>query len=227
MSFLAIVVLGIMALAALTLCYQGWFVLPREMDDTYKQSLAAFARAIEARSNGLCGSTEQAVLLSVAIARDIGLSKRETRRLEFAVYLRDIGLSAVAYSIINNPGRLTAAQRSSFDRHAETGASMLDQIPHLRELAPIVRFHHAVWDGEGSLPVAKGDRLPIQSRVLAVVSRYCEQVGTVGHNDAIGAVRAGAGTLYDPSVVASFSRVVESANEPNYWESLRRSVAIL
>jgi response regulator RpfG family c-di-GMP phosphodiesterase len=148
------------------------------------------------------------------------------RRLEFAAYLRDIGLAAVPYRIINNLEQLTEAERFTFIRHAEAGAAMLENIVYLRELAPIVRYHHDFWNGDGILPRAKSARLPKEAAVIAAVTQYSFWKTAYGHDMALEMVRKGSGTQFNPETTRALSIILETHHEPNYWDMLRQSVAV-
>jgi HD-GYP domain-containing protein (c-di-GMP phosphodiesterase class II) len=72
-----------------------------------------------------------------------------------------------------------------------------------------VRCHHERWDGHGYPAKMPGEEIPLAARVFAVADafdaitsdRVYRRGGTIG--DARDAIRAGAGSQFDPQVVAA------------------------
>lgn len=158
------------------LIYYAWFYLPACLHKWHRQSLRSFSRAIELRTHGRFGNSEQIAQTALEIGKQLGLSKKRLRRLELAVYLRDIGMVGVPYAILNKQISLTAIERITFERHVEIGAAIVEQIPGLREIAPLVRLHHVEYS---SNPDA-----PIETHLLAALSSFyeglsCGQAGEV------------------------------------------------
>jgi HD-GYP domain-containing protein (c-di-GMP phosphodiesterase class II) len=87
---------------------------------------------------------------------------------------------------------------------ADSGSEVLD----VAEL--IARSHHERWDGGGYPDGLSGADMPLVARLVAVADvfdvlvheRPYKEAWTV--EDAAGEIRAGAGTQFDPDVVAAF-----------------------
>jgi response regulator RpfG family c-di-GMP phosphodiesterase len=178
-------------------------VLPKSLDTRMFESISAFSKAIELRFPSHEGLTERVVPLAIAIGHRVGLSSRRLRDLELAAQLRDIGLCCVPYRLINGRSfvRWTDEEKAIYQQHAETGAGMLEQVPSLRHLARIVRWHHTAH---------AGNSLPLESRILRVAADYiwCERwqgevlARTVLEQDTI---------EYDPKVVEVLLNVLTSS----------------
>lgn len=209
---LTILILG--AVCSLWLVYYVRFQLPRKLDDRFRESMRAFSTAIELRFPSQKGMTDEVVRLCGAVSKKMGLSVKQRNHLEMAAMLRDIGLCAIPYGMINSKPEMdwTEAERMTFDRHSEVSGAMLEMVPSLRSLAPTVRYHHADFSGETSgdlLP--KGSEIPAEARVLKVVSEYVWMARTRGDLLAKESLRNGAGTAYDPQVVSAMMDVLTSA----------------
>jgi len=105
----------------------------------------------------------------------------------------------------------TEAERLTFDRHAEISGAMLEAVPSLRAIAPLVRWHHAPFradDFNSSAPA--GESLPIEARILKAVGEYVWFERTRGDFLAKEALRDGSGVAYDPRVVAVLMEVLRS-----------------
>ena len=173
----------------------------------------AFSTAVELRIPSLRGLTSRVVALSLAVAGKLDLPESRRRDLESAAMLRDIGLCSIPYGMMNgrDEDAWSGAERLTYDRHPEIGAAMLEGIPSLRALAPLVRWHHAPFnadDFDSAAPAREG--LPVEARILKVVSEYVWLERTRGDLLARESLRAGAGVAYDPFIVAILMEVLRS-----------------
>ena len=93
--------------------------------------------------------------------------------------------------------------------HAAWGSETLSRIPGLEAVATIVRFHHERWDGLGYPDGLSGARIPLASRIISACDAYgamtCDRPyrGAMSSTDAMHEIRSGAGTQFDPAVVAA------------------------
>jgi putative nucleotidyltransferase with HDIG domain len=73
-----------------------------------------------------------------------------------------------------------------------------------------VRHHHENYDGTGYPEGLAGERIPLASRIIHVADAYDAMTSprpfrhALGHDDALRALVEGAGTQFDPEVVAAF-----------------------
>ena len=100
--------------------------------------------------------------------------------------------------------------------HSESGASILDAVPSMKEIVDAIRHHHERWDGKGYPDGLQGDAIPLESRILAVADTY-DAITTArpysearSPKEAIEEIRRCSGTQFDPAVVDAFLRAVES-----------------
>jgi putative two-component system response regulator len=76
----------------------------------------------------------------------------------------------------------------------------------------IARFHHERWDGQGYPTGLSGKQIPLCARIVAVADVYDALTSQRCYKDAWTPARArrtilaGAGTQFDPVVVAAFRR---------------------
>ena len=133
--------------------------------------------------------------------------------LVMAGLLHDLGKMGVAEEILVKPSSLTQEEMERVRRHSELGASIIEQIRVLGDLTPIVRHHHEHWDGTGYPNGLMREEIPLEARILAVADAFEAMTGTRTHRKRmpVSAARIelqrGAGTQFDPDVVAAFERV--------------------
>jgi response regulator RpfG family c-di-GMP phosphodiesterase len=211
------IVCGAALLTTIWLVAYVMVYLPRRMEERFQDSMKAFSTAIELRFPSHEGLSLRVVGLSKAVARELRLSDSQMRDLETAAHLRDIGLCAIPYSLVNSKPthQWDPAERLTYDRHPEVSGAMLELVPPLQHLAEIVRCHHARFDGCGEEGTPYGRQLPIESRVLKVVTEYVWNERWQGNLIAKQRIRDGLGTEYCPDVVAALWAVLTSTRVPS------------
>ena len=112
--------------------------------------------------------------------------------------------------------------------HPDDGADLVAKIPGLEVAATIVRYHHERWDGQGYPDGLEGDAIPLAARVFAVADaldalttdrpyRPASSFGDARHE-----VLRGAGSQFDPVVVAAYRQIPDRR-----FEALREGEIVL
>ena len=119
-----------------------------ELNNAYRGTALVLGDVVEA-DDGYTGEHCRGVLrLALALADEVGLDAEQTRNLEFAALLHDVGKIAVPKEIINKPGKLDPHEWEIMTTHTTAGQEMLDRIGgFMRKVGLIVRSHHERWDG--------------------------------------------------------------------------------
>src|SRR3712207_2847497 len=111
--------------------------------------------------------------------------------------------------IINKAGPLTIAERALVETHTVEGEQMLERVGGLLgEVGHLVRSCHERYDGRGYPDGLAGERIPLVSRIVACCDAYSAMTTTRPYRDArppadaLAELRRGAGTHFDPAVVA-------------------------
>ena len=156
------------------------------------------------------------VSLSLQVADELGLSRVERQRTEFAALLHDVSKIAVSKDIINKPGPLSASERAVMQTHTVEGERMLQRVGgFLDEVGAIVRASHERWDGSGYPDGLQGEEIPIEARVVCCCDAYNAMTTTRPYRTALSTdvaleeVRRNAGTQFDPRIAATLVRLVE------------------
>jgi putative nucleotidyltransferase with HDIG domain len=169
---------------------------------------------------------------SVSLSRALGVDdEAEIQAIKAASLLHDVGKLAIPEHILNKPGRLTPAEYDIMKRHAAIGADILSVIGFPFAVAPIVRSHHENWDGTGYPDGIAGERIPVGSRILAVVDCFDALTSDrpyrprMTDEEALRIIGERSGTMYDPRVVDAFfalhgagaelAAVAAPANQPH------------
>jgi len=148
------------------------------------------------------------------IGKSLGLSRGQLGTLERAALLHDVGKIGVPEALLLKQGSLTAEEFDRVKEHSEVGARILETIPFLADIVPVVRHHHERWDGGGYPDGVTGENIPLLARVLAVADAFDAMVSErpyrapVRRESAIAEVERCAGTQFDPAVVEAFMKCV-------------------
>jgi response regulator RpfG family c-di-GMP phosphodiesterase len=210
MDLVSWIVLGSAAAATMWLVLYVNVFLPRQVEERFFDSLRAFSRAVELRFPGQTHLSEDVEGMAVRLGVELNFSRERMRRLRTAARLQDIGLCALPYALINEKPSTnwTDAERTTYDRHPDVSGAMLELVPSLRDLAEIVRCHHAKFDGSEGCPA--GEEIPIEARVLKVCVDYAWKSRTMGELLAQEGIFSGKGGEYCPQVVDALASVLRS-----------------
>jgi putative nucleotidyltransferase with HDIG domain len=189
--------------------------LLRDMREIFLDAIRALAAAIEAKDPYTRGHSERVARISVAIARELGLSEGDVQAIRIASILHDVGKIATDSGILSKPDTLTRGEFREIRRHPRTSYDILSEIrfpfPHVASLA---LHHHERVDGTG-YPDGKRDReIPMGSRIIAVADAFDAMVSDRPYRSGIPALKAlreirdDADRHFDPVVVRTFFRIL-------------------
>lgn len=214
MNYGWIVITGLVALTFVTL-WQVRVVIPRRERERLFEALEAFSTAIQLRFPSHHGLSKSIAEAALHIADEMQLSPRARLRLEMAAWLRDIGLCSIPFGLVNRKPMMywNDTDHVTYSRFPEISASMLELIPSLKHLAPIVRSHLLPWDGSKGLHLPYGDDLPLEARILLVAHDFVWAERREGPLLARDRLVRGMDNLYDPLVVRAFIGTVEFSSE--------------
>ncbi|MGQ9735948.1 MAG: HD domain-containing phosphohydrolase [Thermaceae bacterium] len=139
-----------------------------EVQGTRDAVLEALARALEKRDLETKGHTDRVVNLALRLGEAVGFSDLEALRL--GAFLHDIGKLALPDSILLKPGPLATMEWKVVKTHPEVGYEMLQGLRFLPKVAlNVVLYHHERWDGSGYPKGLKGEEIPLEARLFAIV----------------------------------------------------------
>jgi response regulator RpfG family c-di-GMP phosphodiesterase len=152
---------------------------------------------------------------SVEVARTIGLEASLLGDIERGALLHDLGKVAIPDAVIHKPGPLTDDEFAVMRSHAQIGHDIAATVPFLRPAAEIILATHERFDGTGYPRGLAGHAVPIGARIIAVVDAFDALTSARVYRDPICVAAAnaelvrGAGSHFDPEVVAAWLRTVD------------------
>lgn len=178
----------------------GAFRRFQETRATYKQTIRALARIPEAAGLNLSGHADRTSGLSVAMAKELGLSPEDVEDVDFAALMHDIGRIT-----LNEP--TVVEQGWTDDDIARWGAEIIAGAPSLDRVAGYVRRQYEPFRKPGEVSDPSVSTI---ARIVKIASAYDAHVsgGGLSELQALEELHQGAAYEYDPEVVASLRRVL-------------------
>jgi len=177
---------------------------------TFLSAIESLVRTIEERDKYTAGHSMRVRLYALALARAVGLSPRLRKQLSLAAKLHDIGKVAVPETILCKPGPLTSEEEAIIREHPATGERILSPIIRNRAVLAGIRGHHERLDGKGYPDGLKGEQVSLLARVIAVPDVFDALTSSRAYrkalplSEALGGLRAGAGSPFDAELVRVF-----------------------
>jgi response regulator RpfG family c-di-GMP phosphodiesterase len=203
-----------------------------EMRVIYRDTVRAFAAAIDCKDKYTQGHSERVGRYSEIIAREMGWSDDEVEGIAVAGYLHDIGKLVVERDIINAPYRIDAKQSSELNRHPAVGYEILAPINHPYADIPLTaRYHHERIDGRGYPEGLTGDQIPMVAKIVSLADSFDAMTTDRpykkrrGLEEVVEDFRRNTGKQFAPEVVASFCRAL--LKEVNGETTNRRIIKLL
>ena len=201
----------------------------QQMEEAFVQTLAG---AIELREQ-LPGRAGERAELADRLAQHLGLDAARRRRVRHAVLLQDLGKLGLPDSILNKQRRLDPEERAIMMTHPVVGAELLRRSDSLADLAPLVRAHHEWFNGEGYPDGLRGEAIPEEIRIVAVINAFFNvtidlpSTTRATIQDGLGELPEFAGVGLDPKITAGFIAMCQAAGEARtgWYERLERAMA--
>jgi putative nucleotidyltransferase with HDIG domain len=187
----------------------------RELEETYDQTLAALSSALDARDRETEGHSLRVARIAYGLARQVGLSMEQAKTLERGAILHDIGKIGIGDGILLKPGPLDPHEWQMMRQHPDIGARIIEGVPFLQEVLPVIRYHQERWDGSGYPIGLKGHDIPLMARIFAVVDAFDALTterpyrAPISAEEALEYINSKSGILFDPTIVSAFNKMAE------------------
>jgi len=176
----------------------------------------ALAAAVDAKDHYTYGHSRKVNTYAVALAEAIGLSPEEVSRISAAALLHDIGKIGIPDKILTQKGKLDETDWIAIKSHPILGANIVRNVPGLVPCVNSVLYHHEWWDGTGYPEGLKGDKIPLDARILAIADAFAAMSSARPYRDALGnnavikRLRQGAGKQFAPGLVETFIGIIKA-----------------
>jgi len=188
--------------------------LYHDLQKSYMNAIKGLANAIEARDVHTAGHTDRVCQLAEVVARHLGWDEPKIKDLMMGCTLHDIGKIGVPDSVLNKPTRLDKDEYAKMIRHTELGLRIIEGIDLFKPAVPYIISHHERFDGKGYPSGLKGEQIPIEGRLLAVVDTFDAILSNRPYRagaslkHAISELSSNKGTQFDPDMVEALFEII-------------------
>lgn len=194
------------------------FNVDHEMSGNRISEIAtSLAGAIDAKDPYTKGHSTSVSKFSEALARAINLPEGEVERIKLGALLHDVGKIGIPESVLKKEGPLSDDEWCIMKQHPVIGAEkVLMPNPSLRDLIPIVKYHHERIDGKGYPEGLKNGDIPLAAKIVAIADTYHALISDrpyrrgMNIEKAISILEEGAGTQWDGDLVRTFIQIAPS-----------------
>jgi len=190
--------------------------------------ISVLADMVENRDKGTGGHIERtSVYIKILIEKmkEYGVYSEEiagwdVEKMISSARMHDLGKISITDTIVNKPGKLTSEEYDIMKSHSVEGERIIDEIiaktgegDFLRNAKLFAGAHHERWDGKGYPRGLKGEEIPLQGRIMAIVDVYDALVSDRPYKkafkdeDAVEIIMQNSGTHFDPKLTELFYKV--------------------
>jgi putative nucleotidyltransferase with HDIG domain len=183
--------------------------------NSYDNTLEGWSNALELRDHETSGHSQRVTNLMKSMMDALGIDGETRVNYQRGVLLHDIGKMGIPDSILNKPGPLDVKERQIMQQHPIYAIEMLKNIEFLKPSLSIPYSHHERWDGTGYPLGLKGEEIPLEARIFAIVDVWDAITSdrpyrnSMSKEEAIQTIRNGNGTQFDPKLVDVFLKIVD------------------
>jgi cyclic di-GMP phosphodiesterase len=181
------------------------------IQELFLQGVQMLARALEAKDSYTRGHSIRVSRYAVATAARLGFEGPGLEGIRLGGELHDIGKIGTREAVLHKPTSLTPDEFRQITEHPALGEQMLAPLAHESpNVLKIVRSHHERLDGRGFPDGLRGEKIPIEARIVAVADSFDAMTTRRPYRearepcDAMCELRRVAGTQLDPEAVEAF-----------------------
>ena len=184
--------------------------LIRKQRDLFYATVTMLAQAVEMRDEYTGNHTMRVTEYSFLLAQQLDLPAKDLHLIRTGTPLHDIGKIGIDDAILKKPGKLTPHEFEVMKTHTVKGAKILETVPDLADVIPIVRSHHERWDGGGYPDGTAGEKTPRLARIVAVCDAFDAMTSDrpyrkgMAHEIAFAEVEKMSGKQFDPEIADAF-----------------------
>lgn len=181
----------------------------------FEQTATALVSAIDAKDEYSRGHSQRVADYSEKIAKCLGKSEEDCRKIYYAALLHDVGKIGIADNIINKDCEPTEEEYKIIMEHPSIGEQILSSITEYPYLSIGAKYHHERYDGKGYPEGLKGEDIPEIARIIAVADTYDAMTSSRSYRAALPQLVASeelakaSGTQLDPVFVRVMEHVID------------------
>lgn len=198
--------------------------LMRENLEHYESILLAYDGALSLKDKYTGGHGRRVAYYATMIAEALGIPPGEVEAIRQAALLHDIGKIGIPDKILSKRRKLSREEISVIQDHPNLGADIVERTSGLKEVAPIIRYHHERFDGNGYPARLRGADIPFSARIIAVADALDTLTSDRPYRKSLplaktlDEIKRCSGTHFDPVIVSIISKKSFVRKLGNVWK---------
>ncbi|MCJ7806791.1 MAG: GAF domain-containing protein [Clostridia bacterium] len=181
-----------------------------ELSMAYDATVEGWGYALDLRDEETEGHSKRVVEMTMRVFQVLDIAQENLPHVKRGALLHDIGKMGIADAILLKPGKLNEEEWEIMRQHPVYAYNMLSRIDYLRPALNIPYCHHEKYDGSGYPRGLKGEEIPLEARVFAVVDVFDALTNNRPYRSAwsrekaLQYIREEKGRHFDPDVAEAF-----------------------
>ena len=188
-----------------------------KLETVHEEVIYRLGKAAEYRDDDTGWHTKRVGIMSRKVAETLGLNRERCKLIELASPMHDIGKIGIPDNVLLKPGRLTEEEFEIIKKHTLIGYDILSGSEHplLVCAANIALYHHERWDGKGYPFGIRGEEIPLEARIVAIVDFFDACTSDRVYRKAIDTweviemIKENSGKHFDPAITDAFMESIE------------------
>jgi len=178
--------------------------------DSNIELMRTLGSAIAKRDSDTDAHNYRVTLYAIRLAQALNRPKDEMAALIAGAFLHDVGKIGIPDGILLKPGKLNVAEFETIKSHVVIGEDIVGEANWLTPARDIVAFHHEKYDGSGYLQGVKGEAIPFNARLFAIVDVFDALTSrrpyksALPQDEVMRILVEGRGAHFDPDILDAF-----------------------
>lgn len=202
----------------------------RRAEQMLDQLISTLVTVVDRRDPFSANHSIRVAEVAHALAKEMGLSDEETRTLDAAGRLMNLGKIFVPTEILTKTENLTAEERQLLGSAYLVSADLLRNVPFHGPVVDTIRQMGETWDGKGPMGLA-GDGILLTARILGMVNAFVAMVSARAYREPMTFDKATAillgevGTKFDRRPVSALINYLDNREGAKKWAHFREKPA--
>ena len=163
--------------------------------------------------------------LSALFGQRLNFSKKQLRSLMKGAFLHDIGKIGIPDKILLKNGKLDEDEWKAMKQHPILGKELVSSMPWFEDAIDIILYHHEKFDGSGYPKGLKGNQIPLNARIFAVIDVFDALVSKrpykkpLSKDEALNIIKQESSKHFDPKIVDLFDKNIHNIYKNIYDSS--------
>lgn len=124
-------------------------------------------------------------MLSLMLARDLGVPQEAVTALGMGALFHDIGRAEIPSRILLKVEPLTQAELHLYEQHCDYGVTLGKRLGFSPPVLAVIHQHHEMFDGSGYPQRLKGESINLLARIVGLANYYDELCNPVNIANAL------------------------------------------